>query len=428
MSIVLDITTLTNGGSGLGHLDGKAVFVADTVPGDRVRCRLIEEKKRYAKAQLLEVLTPSAQRGVAPCRHAGECGGCDWQMLSYEEQCRWKERLFAENFRHQLPESFARLKPLLVSPQPFGYRSRVQFKCAMNGSRFMLGFYRRGSHRVVDVTDCPVLDPVINRLIPQLRELFSGSCYAGDVAQIDVAAGCDGMARTVVHFQGRKPQLFRQWLSKSAPRLNSALLVRTSDSAPLQLLQGEEDLEITVGCGPLRLRYAAGGFAQINLRQNCALVDLVVEAAAAGKQDTVLDLYCGMGNFSLPLAQQAGQVIGVEGHALSIQSAKVNALNNGIKNADFYAQPVAEFLARCTRPAQIVVLDPPRSGAREALLPLLKCQPRRIVYISCDQQTLLRDLKILMENGCQLVTVQPVDMFPQTAHTEIVAVLDYFRS
>lgn len=424
MSVTLEITTLTHGGDGLGRLDGKAVFVSGAVPGDHVRCRLVVEKKRYAKGQLLEVLTPSPMRVKPPCAHFDDCGGCDWQQLSYADQCRWKERLFRENCLHQLSPDPAVIKPLLVSPQPLGYRSRVQFKCCMTSSGFKLGFYRRGSHAVVDLISCPVVDPKINILIPQLRQLFDDSPYANQIQQIDVAVGDSGSPRVIIHLNSDQIGRFCDWLSARVDHLSVALFVQGGRSAHLQQIKGERDIAIEVDDPAMTLAYGPGGFAQINLKQNRALVGLVKGAATVGTDDTVLDLYCGMGNFSLPLARQVKHVIGVEGYAPAIERAKNNAAKNGIVNTTFHADTVEKFILSLQGSVDVVILDPPRAGAKEVSLALLKLQPRRIVYVSCDQHTLMRDLKILLEQCYQLRSIQPIDMFPQTAHTEVLAILD----
>ncbi|MEA3466299.1 MAG: 23S rRNA (uracil(1939)-C(5))-methyltransferase RlmD [Thermodesulfobacteriota bacterium] len=424
MSVTLEITTLTHGGDGLGHLDGKAVFVSGTVPGDHVRCRLVVEKKRYAKGQLLEVLTPSPMRIKPPCNHFDDCGGCDWQQLSYADQCNWKERLFRENCLHQLSPDPAVIKPLLVSPQPLGYRSRVQFKCRTTSSGFKLGFYRRGSHTVVDLISCHVVDPKINILMPQLRQLFDDSPYANQIQQIDVAVGDSGSPRVIVHINSGQVGNFCEWLAEHVDYLPVALFVRGDRCARLQQIKGERDVYLEVDDPAIMLAYAPGGFAQINLQQNRVLVELVKRSAAVGVDDTVLDLYCGMGNFALPLAGLAKRVIGVEGYVPSIELAKSNAAKNGIENSAFYAESVEKFILSVQEQVDVVILDPPRAGAKEAVLPLMKLQPRRIVYVSCDQHTLMRDLKVLLEGCYQLRSIQPIDMFPQTAHTEVLAVLD----
>jgi len=433
MNVTVEITTLTNGGDGLGRVDGKAVFVSGAVPGDVVSCRIDKDKKRYAKATLLDIITPSPQRIQPGCRHFDRCGGCDWQMLDYVEQCRWKERLLRENCQHQLNREENRVRPLYSSAQTLGYRSRVQFKCCQSGHAFHLGFFQRASHKVVDVDSCPVVDARINELIRTLRQLFAGTKHAANIAQIDVAVGDAGLPRIVVHYTGRALEVFCVWLTEAIASLELACFVQSTDGN-LRHIQGDECITIAVDNPPLNLAYAPGGFAQINLRQNRLLVDLVVEAVCSCdtlpctlEQAHVLDLYCGMGNFSLPLARRVGQVTAVEGNAGSIRDAKRNATLNGVDNVVFYTANVARFLRsqqQDQNAAQIVILDPPRAGVKELVPLLIEQRHRRIVYVSCDQQTMLRDVRELCAVCYRVHSVQPLDMFPQTAHTEVVAILD----
>lgn len=434
MNVAVEITTLTNGGDGLGRVDGKAVFVNGAVPGDVVNCRLDVDKKRYAKGTLLNIVTASPQRIKPECAHFTACGGCDWQMLSYADQCAWKERLLGENCQHQLdiPENV--ILPLSASAQPFGYRSRAQFKCHQDSKGFHLGFYQRGSHKVVDIASCPVLDARIDVLIPALRQVFGAAEYATDVGQIDVAVGDGGVPRVVVHYAGSQVECFCAWLAIQLAGHGLACWVQTADE-DLFHIQGDTGIFIAVDNPELRLEYAPGGFAQINLAQNRVLVDLVVAAVCGDSspchnalaQAHIFDLYCGMGNFSLPLARRVAKVTGVEGNAGSIRAAQKNALVNGFTNIDFHVANVGKFMQGSslhqTSP-DIIVLDPPRAGVKELLSLLIDTRARRIVYVSCDQQTMLRDVRELCCGHYCVHSIRPVDMFPQTAHTEVVAILD----
>ena len=423
MIVELTITTLAHGGSGLGHHDGKAVFVQGAVPGDRVQCRIFQNKKRYARAELMAVLEPSAVRQTPPCPYFGDCGGCDWQQLPYDEQCRWKQQLFADSCERHGHIDPAQVLPLVSARQTLAYRSRVQFKCHNTPDGFVLGFFRRGSHYVIDIDHCPVIASQLSALIAPLRQLFDGSAYASVVPQIDVATGSDDRCRIVVHFLGAQPDHFHQWLYERTESWDAAVLVQSGRKSSLCQLHGDSDLVIEVDEPPVALRYGPGGIAQVHLEQNRALVDLVITRAGVSATDRVLDLYCGMGNFSLPLARRAASVVGVEDYPLSIDYAKRNSAAQGFENTRFFARAVESFMPQWQEPVDVIVLDPPRSGAREALDGILACRPRKIVYVSCDQQTMMRDLKVLGQ-GYQVVSIQAVDMFPQTCHTEAVAVLE----
>ncbi|WP_316348582.1 class I SAM-dependent RNA methyltransferase [Desulfuromonas acetoxidans] len=421
--IELTVTTLAHGGAGLGHHDGKAVFVFGAIPGDRILCQIVQNKKRYARAELIKVIEPSDQRQEPACSHFGDCGGCDWQQLSYEQQCRWKQQLFVDScVRHGRIDQGV-IRDLVPAPQEFGYRSRVQFKCYNSPQGFILGFYRRGSHDVIDVRHCPVIALPIAAQMTAWRTLFDGSVYASGVSQIDVAVGSDDALRTIVHYRGAETEAFCAWLTGCLDAVDGAVLVQTGRKNPQILLRGQVDLTIRVDEPPMELHYGPGGFAQVHLEQNRQLVARVIEAAEVTAQDAVLDLYCGMGNFSLPLARRAGAVVGVEDYAPSISYADRNRDTLGLTNATFHACSVETFLGRWRRTADVIVLDPPRSGAREAVAGMMRCRPRRIVYVSCDQQTLMRDLTALAQSYT-VTSIQALDMFPQTCHTEVLAVLD----
>ena len=424
--IELTVTTLAHGGAGLGHHDGKAVFVFGAIPGDRIRCRIVQSKKRFARAELVEVVEPSADRQQPACPHFGACGGCDWQQLSYEQQCHWKQQLFTDSCERHGHIDRNRIQPFVPAPSAFGYRSRVQFKCYDTPEGFILGFYRRGSHYVIDVRQCPVIAAEIADQMTPWRQLLDGSIYAALVPQIDMAVGSDSALRTIVHYRGDAVEDFCQWLTGQLDAVSGTVLVQVGRKSSLTLLRGQPELTIEVDHPALPLRYGPGGFAQVHLEQNRFLVEQVLAAAEVGPNDTVLDLYCGMGNFSLPLARRAGQVFGVEDYAPSIDSAKSNGDACGIKNTTFRACSVESFLHEWARPVDVIVLDPPRSGAREAVDGMIRCQPRRIVYVSCDQQTLMRDLTVLGQ-AYRVKFVQALDMFPQTAHTEAIAVLDRYE-
>jgi 23S rRNA (uracil1939-C5)-methyltransferase len=424
VDIELTIDSLAFGGSGVGRHDGKAVFVPLTAPGDRVSCRIVREKARYAEAEMLALLEPAPQRRVAPCPVFGICGGCQWQHLPYTEQGRWKERIFADQLRRQGGIVEPTVLPLVPSPNEWHYRSRVQFKCRQTENGFVIGFYKRASHYVIDVTHCPITDERLNGVLTLFRQWLPAAPDPACIPQVDLEIGSDGAVRAVVHCLGEEGALaaFLQPLAEGA---GIALFLQPGRKETLLAVCGSGELEIEVDEPPLQLAYGAGGFAQVNLAQNRELVRAVVVAAALTGRERILDLYCGMGNFSLPLARRAGEVIGVEDYAPAIEQARRNARRNGISNAVFHAMPAEGAAARLTggSPFDLVVLDPPRSGAFAVVKELLRLPPRRILYVSCDPATLARDLKSLLHQGFELLWSRPFDLFPQSSHTESLSLL-----
>ena len=423
--VTLHLDALAYGGNAVGRLQGKAVFVPGGAPGDEIRCRIVREKKRHAEGELEELLVAGPGRRTPPCPVFGDCGGCQWQHLDYAVQSLWKERIFAETLRRQCGIDEGLLLPLVVAAEEWGYRSRVQFKCSQGEGKFVLGFYRRGSHFVIDVPRCAIADPRINTALDLFRHWLGGLPIPGRLLQVDMAVGDTGGVRVVVHLADEDPVPLARYLTPLAREAGLALFLQYGRKATLHHCCGDADLTIKIAAPEILLGYGPGGFAQVNLAQNRHLIQLVEEAADLSGTERVLDLFCGMGNFSLPLARRAGEVIGVEGFAPSIVKARDNALGNGVGNAVFHACP-AESAALRFRSAggwDLALLDPPRAGAFEVMKDLVRARPRRILYVSCDPPTLARDLMPLLQGGYTLAWSRPIDLFPQTCHTESLTLL-----
>jgi 23S rRNA (uracil1939-C5)-methyltransferase len=423
--VELHIDSLAFGGNGIGRLDGKAIFVPLTAPGDEIRCRIVRDKGRWAEAELLEIVQPAPERIIPPCPVFGACGGCQWQFLPYAAQALWKERIYRDLLQRQAGVAAENILPIVAAPTPYAYRSRAQLKCVNSAQGFTLGFFRRGSHVVEGINACPLLPAALNRLIPLLKSTIDGTVVAAAIPQIDVGIDDRGMMRLVVHARNNAASKVAELLRPLAVSEDFALFVQSDRQGGLQQIYGEEDLVISCDTPPLALAYKAGGFSQINLEQNRTLVNAVLDAAGLQGTERVLDLYCGMGNFSLPLARRCAEVIGVEDYAPSITQAKNNARQNGLNNIRFHACPAAGALRAYGQdaPFDLVVLDPPREGASDVCRELIELCPPRVIYISCDPATQARDLMTLLTNGYHCVAAQPFDFFPQTHHIESLAIL-----
>ncbi len=424
MSFELEIDALAFGGSGIGRLDGKAVFVPLTAPGDRISCRIVRDKKRYAEGECVEVLRPSRLRRNPPCPVFGRCGGCQWQHLPYADQCAWKERIFTDILERQGGVGSATVLPIVPSASEWAYRSRVQFKCRQTTEGFVMGFYRRASHFVIDVAHCPITAEPLNEALRLFRRWLPGTACAGEIPQVDMDLDDDGKVRVVVHFIGSDPRPLIDVLRPRCLDAGMSLFLQRGRKETMSRVCGEEDLVLKVGDPPLAIAYGPGGFAQINRSQNRALVREVVQCAGLTGTENVLDLFCGAGNFSLPLAREARRVIGVEGYPPSIEKAKWNAKANGLANVDFHAASAETFRPLLRGEVEVVVLDPPREGAPTVIKPLLELRPVRILYVSCDPSTLARDLLPLLHGGYALRWSRPFDLFPQTHHIESLSVLE----
>jgi len=421
----LEITSLVHGGRGIGHHDGKAVFVSMTMPGDRVDCRVVKSKRRYVEAELSEIVERAPLRREPPCPFFGSCGGCQWQHLPYPEQVRWKEKIFSDLMTRSKVLASDRIKPIVSAPDEWNYRNRVQFKCHFAAKRLVVGFYRHGSHSIVDIDKCRLVAPPIQKTLDLLRnELMELPCPES-VSQVDMACGDDGKVRIILHVHPQDRRQLRPWLRKFADRHQLNACMQAGGKDTLEVVFGESDLTVTVDQPEIDLQYGPGGFVQVNSAQNRSMVAAMLKLLVLDGTENVLDLFCGMGNFSLPVARRAGWVVGVEDYAPSIASARVNASANNISNVEFCAADSAAIIARyqTADDLDLVILDPPRTGNFQAICELLKVRPERILYVSCDPATLARDLSPLVNGGYDVVSSQPFDLFPQTWHIESITLL-----
>jgi 23S rRNA (uracil1939-C5)-methyltransferase len=319
------------------------------------------------------------------------------------------------------------LQPIVAAPQEWNYRSRVQIKCHLATEGFSCGFYQPKSHVVVAMDRCPVIAEPLNELLGVLRTLLNGTVFAGQITQLDLALGDCQRRRAVIHYHGADTAGLIKFLRRQAWDNQADLLLQSGKKSSLHSVFGNGELTIAVDEPALLLNYAAGGFAQINLAQNRQLLAAVIAAAQLTGNERVIDLYCGMGNFSLPLARRSKQVYAIEDHSPSIKMARTNAAKNGFDNIAFYAHPAEGALTFHSREStfDLLLLDPPRSGALAVMKELLEISVPRVIYVSCDAQTMSRDLNLLLNGGYRLVSSQPFDMFPQTHHVESLNILEH---
>jgi 23S rRNA (uracil1939-C5)-methyltransferase len=425
MLLDLEIETLTFGGRGLGRHDGKAVFVPYTAPGDLVRCRVIRDHSHFVEAQLCELLRPAPLRRDPPCPVAGICGGCQWQHLPYAEQLLWKERLFHEQLLRSGVAAPEALLPIATAPDELMYRNRLQFKCRQTQAGFVAGFYRAGSHYVADTPRCLLALPAIHEAYARVRRILPDAPRPDAVPQIDISCSDDNRVAVLFHVLHEAYRLMQPWLAALAIDAGFAAALQVGRKETIEPLCGNAGMVTAIDDPPLALQIGAGGFSQVNPAQNRRMVEAVVAAAALTGRERVLDLYCGVGNFTLPLARRAGAVVGVENYAPAIADATCNAARNALDNVRFHAEPAEEAVLR-HGPFDLVLLDPPRTGAYPVMRDLLVLKPQRILYVSCDPVTLTRDLKPLVHNGYRVVSSRPFDFFPQTWHVESLTALERF--
>jgi 23S rRNA (uracil1939-C5)-methyltransferase len=422
----LEIDSLAFGGNGVARCDGRVIFVRGAVPGDLVWVRVLREKKRYAEAEAVSFDRLSPVRCQSLCPVFGECGGCQWQMLPYTAQLEHKTHIFRDILARQSGVAEEQILPILESPIVWNYRCRMQFKCELQAdARLAIGFFRPGSHQVVNIDSCPVAAPVFNRLLPLVRSLSQHTVFAAQISQIDMESGDAEEVRLVFHYAGADLKGLSQCLRPLLGDPSLSLYVQQGRKSALHHLGGPRDLKFTVDSPALELSYGAGGFSQVNLVQNRRMVAEALRMVDVQADWRVLDLYCGMGNFSLPFASRVDRVVAVEEFSGSVKQGTFNARRNQIENIEFVSRSAAGAYAAFSADAgfDLVILDPPRRGAREVIADLVVQKAPRLLYVSCDPMTLVRDLKELLTGGYRLVESRPIDMFPQTWHLESLTFL-----
>ncbi len=385
--VEVTIERILPGGAGLAHADGRTLLVALAAPGDRVRVAIERTSGNVQFASITEIVEPSPVRVEPPCPYFGRCGGCDFQQLSYEAQLRAKQEIISDCLRRLARVELAPQEiPIQASPLAWHYRSRAQWQ--HDARTHQLGYFERNSHRVCDVAACPVLAPALEETFRDLRGSLLSRTLPANVAEFQAVAGDDGAT-----------------LAPSIP--------------------GKDARDASLTLAGHRYHFNAEGFFQINHELLPSLIAAATDDAPTSAH--AVDLYCGVGLFTLPLARRFQRVTGIEANHEAITYARRNASDAHLDNLTFECARVGEYLERHAEelaPADFVLLDPPRAGAEpQAISGILALAPQRITYVSCDPATLARDLRALLGGGYQLDDLAAFDMFPQTHHVEMVAKL-----
>ena len=435
------ITDYTAEGQGVAHIEGCAVFVPNAIAGEKVTVRIEVAKKNWAAGKIVQILEKSPHRVNRECPVAKLCGGCDFWHMDYEEETRLKAQRVRGNLNRMAGEDLETL-PILAAPTCHGYRNKAQYPVAQEKGRAFAGFFRAGTHNVVENKRCLILPEETDKVkdavmdyVNQFRvSVYDEAAHKGLLRHIYVRRGVEsGQILVCLIVNGRqlpKADALIARLQKIPGFTTLVLGVNTRKGNAILgdefiTLYGEGFIEDTL-CG-LNFRLSPRSFYQVNHHQAQRLYRAAIEQAEITKEDTVLDLYCGVGTITLCMASAAGKVIGVEVVEQAVEDARDNAKRNGIENAEFFcgdAGQAALALEKQGIKADVVVVDPPRKGLNaDTIEALSRFAPRRIVYVSCDPATLARDVALLKERGYKLKNAMAADLFPRCAHVESIVCL-----
>lgn len=430
----ISIDSLAFGGNGVGRIDGKVCFVPYSCPGDQLHVEIISDKKSYQSGLIREIVKPSPDRVKPHCVLFGKCGGCAWQHVSYDLQLAAKHKILSDALWRGARVGSEAVQSIIPSAERYGYRSRVQFKLHTSNDGLKIGFFRPNSHHVEDVVDgCPLAASSINQALASLRVVFRDFADIASIEEIHIDCAENG-AVALLEYSGNKQGALSGFILEHQEQLKplTSVYIHATKSGKYVRIYGDEYLYYSLpfagGDGTdCSLSYLPGSFSQVNRLQNKQLLNKVAEFLKPEAGLRLLDLYCGNGNFSLPLCRLLSSVTGVETSESSIDAAISNSKRNFIKNARYVCADSVDYINKLVREGEkfdVVLLDPPRAGAADVVPGLCCLSPVRIVYVSCDPNTLARDCALFALHGYDVKKSVPLDMFPQTWHLESVTLLE----
>lgn len=439
----LGIDNLGMNGEGIGRIEGFTMFVPGALPGEKIRIKAVKVGKSYGYGKLLEVIKPSDQRVNPRCEHAGRCGGCQLQHMSYSLQLEFKKQLVKDAM-----ERIGGLENILIHDtigmkSPWAYRNKMQFPVGSIKGKLAIGFYAPRSHNIIDMDSCIIQHSINDKIIRVVRKFmkefnikpYDEIVHKGIVRHIVSRVGlASGEVMTIIVTNGEAlphgDRLVKR-LRKQIPGIVS--IVQNINPDKTNVILGNRNIvlwgkdHIVEYIGDLKFKISPLSFFQVNPVQTAVLYYKAVEYANLTGSEDIIDAYCGIGTISLFMARKAKKVYGIEVVPQAIEDAKFNVLENNLYNAEFIEGQAEDVLPKLVDEGlkvDVAVVDPPRKGCDPRLLDaLVHAQPKRIVYVSCNPATLARDLKYLSDRGYNVQEVQPVDMFPQTMHVECVALM-----
>lgn len=414
------IEKLVYGGKGIVRHEGITIFVPDVLPGEKVSVEIKRKRKGISEADLIGVIDPSRERVVPPCKGEEECTGASWPHISYPAQLRFKEEILLETLKKIGKIEPLKVLPIIPSPDTEHYRLRVQFNVRYEDSRPMIGFFRPGTHHLIEIRNGLLLHPLINKSLDAARRIAD---KLPPLREIHMNVSPEREVLILFFFDHENPPSLAPVFDELKEEVKEVVGVITYAVRKRWEVLGRNYLKFRLA--NLKFQSTEGNFFQVNWNQNKNVVKALLEISGLKGNEKVFDLFCGIGNFSIPLAKNAGKVIGIESSCSSVEDAVRNAENNGISNIEFICEDVRKglkWLLEKKEKTDLIVLDPPRSGATKKIIErIIAFSPEKIIYISCNPSTLARDLEMLREGGYILSRLQPIDMFPHTYHIEAIA-------
>ncbi|MCX7074692.1 MAG: 23S rRNA (uracil(1939)-C(5))-methyltransferase RlmD [Methylococcales bacterium] len=421
------IESLAHDGRGVTHVDGKVVFIDEALPTEQVEFIYTDSRKDYAEGKVVNLLTRAEVRVDAPCPHYGVCGGCSFQHVEVTAQIQIKQELLSEQFKRigkvETPELWS---PLVGEHWGYRRKARMGVKYVEKKGRVLVGFRERRNPFLAEINGCPVMHPIVGTRLIELGEMIESLTVRDKIPQIEVAIGDE---KCVLAFRVLEPPTLedKEKMRAFAHKNDISVCLQSKGPDTIVPLDGEPEVMLTYALPDqdIEFKFRPAMFTQVNYGINRQMINRVLDILQLTKDDNVLDLFCGLGNFTLPMAKYAGRVVGVEGDQPLVNHAKENARHNNIENVEFYAADLTKDIsgmAWANQRYNKIMLDPSRAGASEILHHLKRWQPDQIVYVSCNPSTLARDAGILVnELGYKLIKAGVMDMFPHTGHVESMA-------
>ena len=427
------ISGLSHDGRGIARYQGKTVFVDGALPDETVRVQVLEDKRRFMNARVKTVVASSPDRCEPVCHHFKQCGGCSLQYSTHDAQLNNKQKIVVDQLQR-----FARIPTVhlddALKSEPFGYRHRSRLSIRWQKGQLRLGFREKASKAICDIDECPILAEPLQALPALLRALLPTLKGRESISHAELLLSHSDRGILLRHIRPLSEadrQLLKDFCKENglfmylqpAPDIIEPCYPNDGSDIPL-FYSLDFPADYPLDNGRLHLHFRPQDFTQVNRRVNQAMVEQAMDWLSLSGHENVLDLFCGIGNFSLPIALQAGYVCGVEGSQASVEQASHNARINGINNAEFFCTDLAQAFDQhpwAKKQYDIVVLDPPRAGADFMIDHLANLLLDQLLYISCNPATLARDAGALLVKGYQLSRLSVIDMFPQTAHVETMA-------